>query len=152
MSIQRIKEIEFSLILMAFLLYLMQVRTCIVMGRVSYFATLSKQLGQWLLLLTFDLFLYLSSIYLLSIFYLSISLFTTKLLLERGQLARRLAALKIPTLLLEIQSIYQPKTVTFNAIWHEVSFEFCCQKIREISHQRLLVSLVLTQKRKNSNV
>ena len=37
-----IKEIEFSLILMVFLLYLMQVRTCIVIGEVSYFATLSR--------------------------------------------------------------------------------------------------------------
>ena len=37
-----IKEIEFRLILMAFLLYLMQVRTCIVIGEVSYFTTLSR--------------------------------------------------------------------------------------------------------------
>ena len=42
MLISFIKEIEFSLILMAFLLYLMQVRTCIVIGEVSYFATLSR--------------------------------------------------------------------------------------------------------------
>ena len=42
MLISFIKEIEFSLILMAFLLYLMQVRACIVIGEVSYFATLSR--------------------------------------------------------------------------------------------------------------
>ena len=42
MLISFIKEIEFSLILMAFLLYLMQVRTCIVIGEVSYFTTLSR--------------------------------------------------------------------------------------------------------------
>ena len=42
MLISFIKEIEFSLILMAFLLYLMQVQTCIVIGEVSYFATLSR--------------------------------------------------------------------------------------------------------------
>ena len=42
MLISFIKEIEFSLILMAFSLYLMQVRTCIVIGEVSYFATLSR--------------------------------------------------------------------------------------------------------------
>ena len=45
MLISFIKEIEFSPILMAFLLYLMQVLTCIVIGEVSYFATLSRPLG-----------------------------------------------------------------------------------------------------------
>ena len=42
MLISFIKEIEFGLILMAFLLYLMQVKNCIVIGEVSYFATLYR--------------------------------------------------------------------------------------------------------------